>query len=301
MPDTTVHVTLPEMGESVTEGSIVEWRKKVGDYVAEGDTLVEVTTDKVDVEVPATASGVIRQLLASEGDTVTVGAVLAEIDTNGAAKASPVVAAPPASAPPATPREPRLVTVALPEMGESVTEGSIVEWQKKPGDFVNEGDSIVNVTTDKVDVEVPATVSGAITQLFAAEGATVAVGAPLAEIDANASAAARTNGAAPAAAIPKPSAATPAAAPPKRTGEAVATPQARRLARKRNISLAGVRGTGPDGLILRNDVQMHVEVTPSSYGAPGSGAAPGSALPAPPISADAKVTPLKGPAAALIG
>ncbi|MGB8519404.1 MAG: biotin/lipoyl-containing protein, partial [Candidatus Tumulicola sp.] len=80
--DAMVKVTLPEMGESVTEGSIVEWRKRVGDFVAEGDALVDVTTDKVDVEVPATASGVITQILAGEGDSVSVGAALAEIDTS---------------------------------------------------------------------------------------------------------------------------------------------------------------------------------------------------------------------------
>ncbi|MGC2128753.1 MAG: biotin/lipoyl-containing protein, partial [Candidatus Aquilonibacter sp.] len=87
MADLVVKVTLPEMGESVTEGSIVEWRKRVGDAVNEGDTLVDVTTDKVDVEVPATAAGVITQLFGKEGDTVAVGATLAEIDTskNGSA------------------------------------------------------------------------------------------------------------------------------------------------------------------------------------------------------------------------
>jgi len=114
------------MGESVTEGSIVEWRKKVGDFVAEGDALVDVTTDKVDVEVPATASGVITEILANEGDTVAVGSVLAHIDTarNGNGKAAAVAA--PAAAPPAPAGPPRLIDVTLPEMGESVTEGSVV-------------------------------------------------------------------------------------------------------------------------------------------------------------------------------
>src|SRR5215469_991627 len=111
------------MGESVTEGSIVEWRKKIGDYVAEGDTLVDVTTDKVDVEVPATASGVITQIFGGEGDPVAVGAVLAEIDTaakstNG--KASSNGASAPLDAPAAKPSgPPKLVDVTLPEMGES--------------------------------------------------------------------------------------------------------------------------------------------------------------------------------------
>src|SRR5580692_12348313 len=81
LEETLVRVALPEMGESVTEGSVVQWRKNVGDFVAEGDPLVEVTTDKVDVEVPATASGVVTQILAREGETVAVGSVLAESDT----------------------------------------------------------------------------------------------------------------------------------------------------------------------------------------------------------------------------
>ena len=99
-----VRVTLPEMGESVTQGSIIEWRRKIGEYVSEGDPLVEVTTDKVDVEVPATVSGQVARILAHEGDTVAVGAVLAEIDTSksdGAAKAAPAKPAPSPPAPPA--------------------------------------------------------------------------------------------------------------------------------------------------------------------------------------------------------
>ena len=180
-----VSVTLPEMGESVTEGSIVEWRRKVGDYVTEGDALVDVTTDKVDVEVPATASGTIAQIHAGAGDTVSVGALLAEIDTskvqgNGAAPAAT------ATNGSATPREPKIVEVTLPEMGESVTEGSIVELQKKIGDFVHEGDTLLDVTTDKVDVEVPAPASGAIVAIHVKAGDTVSVGAKLVDIDVNA-------------------------------------------------------------------------------------------------------------------
>jgi len=294
-----VQVTLPEMGESVTEGSIVEWRKKVGDFVAEGDPLVEVTTDKVDVEVPATASGVIKQILVSEGATVAVGTALVEIDTsaksNGAAAAGQAAAGHPE--PLEAPGEPKIVTVTLPEMGESVTEGSIVEWQKRIGDFVNEGDPIVNVTTDKVDVEVPATASGVITKIVAAEGATVAVGAPLAEIDANASAPAKGNGvkaAAPAVAAPKPVAPAPAA--PVTAGEVFATPQARRIARKMQIDVNRVKGSGPQGLVLRSDVEQQGPALPKV-----SPAGAAAQVQLPPVSAQAKVTQLKGPAAALAG
>src|ERR1700744_355868 len=154
------------MGESVTEGSIVEWRKKVGQWVNEGETLVDVTTDKVDVEVPSTASGVITAVHGAEGDTIAVGAGVVEIDTSAAkpagdgaaAESAPATAAPAvAAAPPVPAGPPKIVTVALPEMGESVTEGSIVEWRAKVGQWVNEGDVLVEVTTDKVDAEVPST------------------------------------------------------------------------------------------------------------------------------------------------
>jgi 2-oxoglutarate dehydrogenase E1 component len=308
-----VQVTLPEMGESVTEGSIVEWRKKVGDYVDQGDTLVEVTTDKVDVEVPATASGVVTQILAAEGDTVGVGAVLAEIDTtarNGASPSSPAhaaAAAPDAGAAAVAPAEPKIVTVTLPEMGESVTEGSVVEWLKHPGDYVNAGDPLVSVTTDKVDVEVPATVAGVVVRAMAAEGATVSVGAALAEIDANAArpAGATGNGASASAASRPPAAQrdgaeTPSVAAPERAGEAVATPQARRAAKKLGIDVALVRGSGPNGLILRDDVRKQGPSLPQQRAA-GQRDGTSSLPPLPPISAEATVTQLKGPAAALAG
>ncbi len=202
MADAVVKVTLPEMGESVTEGSIVEWRKRVGDFVAEGDPLVDVTTDKVDVEVPATASGVITNTFGGEGDTIGVGTVLAEIDTSKAGTPTNGKAAAPsngatAPAPPAAPvpaGSPKLIDVTLPDMGESVTEGTIVEFRVKAGDFVNEGDTIVEVTTDKVDVEVPAPASGTVTQLNVKDGDTVAVGARLAQIDANAAPSDESNG-----------------------------------------------------------------------------------------------------------
>ncbi len=304
MADAVVKVTLPEMGESVTEGSIVEWRKRVGDAVNEGDTLVDVTTDKVDVEVPATAAGVITQLFGKEGDTVAVGATLAEIDTskngikaNGKAAAA---AAAPAAAAPAPKAEPKIVAVTLPEMGESVTEGSIVEFRVKPGQTVIEGDAIVDVTTDKVDVEVPATASGVVVQIFGKEGDTIAVGAKLAEIDASVI---PSVGSAATVVERSTSKAVPVAPlPPKAPGgEITASPQARRIANKLELDLSSIRGSGPNGLILRGDVAKqangarrigHAEVR--AVGEPRS-----TPLPAPP--AGATLTPLKGPAAALTG
>ncbi len=285
MPDTMVQITLPEMGESVTEGSIVEWRKKVGDFVAEGDPLVEVTTDKVDVEVPATASGVIKQILVSEGATVGVGAVLAEIDTSGTSDGAPVAKV----SEPVQTREPKIVTITLPEMGESVTEGSIVEWQKHAGDFVNEGDPIVSVTTDKVDVEVPAIASGVILKIVAAEGARVAVGAPLAQIDANASVPAAAPKSAPQPAKTNGASVSPTAAAVT-AGDVNATAQARRIARKMQIDLHRVKGSGPQGLVLRSDVDSQGPALRQDR----DGSARTAQPQLPPLSVEAKVTHSRG-------
>jgi 2-oxoglutarate decarboxylase len=301
-----VKVTLPEMGESVTEGSIVEWRKRVGDFVAEGDALVDVTTDKVDVEVPATASGIITQILAGEGDTVSVGSALAEIDTakgNGqAAKVHAPVTLESGPAGALAPRAgtPKPLDVSLPEMGESVTEGAIVEIRKKTGDYVAEGETLLDVTTDKVDVEVPAPASGAILHIFVQPGDTVPVGGKLVTIDVNAVAPSKGD------ASPVPASAravrvetfdealAPAASSP-RADIALADQPARRMARRLDVDLALVRGTGPNGLILRADVIAQAQSAKRRGGAVAR--APLAPLPA--IPASANVTPLKGPAAAL--
>jgi 2-oxoglutarate decarboxylase len=201
--------------------------------------------------------------------------------------------------------EQTLVRVMLPEMGESVTEGSIVEWRKKPGEYVAEGDPLVEVTTDKVDVEVPATASGQITQILAREGETVAVGSALAEIDTS-----KTDGAAKTSAVagngaqpalsgvegpPTPAPPQPPVQAPASRGEVVADYPAQRVARQLDVDLSRVRGSGPDGLILRSDVLAQAQ------GARRATSATPAQLPLPALPAGAKVTPLRGPAAALTG
>jgi pyruvate dehydrogenase E2 component (dihydrolipoyllysine-residue acetyltransferase) len=184
---TTVQITMPQMGESVTEGTVLEWLKHVGDHVEADEPLVEISTDKVDAEVPAPAAGTLVKILAEPDSTVEVGAVLGEIETGGdgsdgaapAAEAPPAEAsatdAPPTETPPAeapsaeTPAaadaeaeplaadaEAELVDVAFPEMGDSVAEGTVLEWRVKPGDSVAVDDPLVEISTDKVDAEVPA-------------------------------------------------------------------------------------------------------------------------------------------------
>jgi multifunctional 2-oxoglutarate metabolism enzyme len=182
-----------------------------------------------------------------------------------------------------------MVEVTLPEMGESVTEGSIVEWRRRIGDYVAEGDPLVDVTTDKVDVEIPATVSGVITKILADEGSTVRVGAALAEIDTSKHS---ENGVAKAPAEPakeRPQAA-PAVVPAARArGGVLATPQAERTARRRDLDLSRIHGSGPEGLILRGDVVQQAGLAKRAT----------VAMPHPALPLGAVQTTLRGPAAAL--
>src|SRR4051812_32737545 len=149
--NTTIQVTLPAMGESVTEGTVLEWHKQEGDQVEADETLVEISTDKVDAEVPAPASGTVVKIHAAEGDTVEVGAVLAEIASgNGAsAPAAKAEAAPEAAeddAPGGT-GSGQVVDITTPAGGESVTEGTILEWAKAVGDSVDDGETVVEIST----------------------------------------------------------------------------------------------------------------------------------------------------------
>src|SRR3954447_8054652 len=182
---TTVQVTLPQMGESVSEGTVLEWHAAEGDQVSADETLVEVSTDKVDAEVPAPASGTLVKIHAHEGETVAVGAVLAEIDTNGAG-ASREAEAPPAE-------DAKELEVVMPQMGESVSEGTVLEWHKQPGDTVAADEAVVEISTDKVDAEVPAPAAGTITEILAAAGDTVEVGQVLARMTTSNGAAAATS------------------------------------------------------------------------------------------------------------
>src|SRR3954454_11130381 len=168
--NTTVEVVMPEMGESVSDGTILEWHKQEGDQVSEDETLVEISTDKVDAEVAAPASGTVVKIRAAEGDTVDVGSVLAEIAPsaeaaggNGAATATKAPAEPEAQA----------IEITMPQMGESVSEGTILEWAKQPGDAVEQDETIVEISTDKVDAEVPSPGTGTLTEILAEAGDTV--------------------------------------------------------------------------------------------------------------------------------
>lgn len=221
----SVSVTLPALGESVTEGTVTRWLKAEGERVEVDEPLLEVSTDKVDTEIPAPSAGILASIKVAEDETVEVGAELAIIDDGtgapaaAAAPAAEPVAAPAAAAPapvaeaPAAAPAPAAAApaggaagtdVTLPALGESVTEGTVTRWLKEVGEEVTEDEPLLEVSTDKVDTEIPAPVSGVLLEIVVAEDETAEVGAKLAVIGAA--------GAAPAAA-PAPAAPAPVAAP----------------------------------------------------------------------------------------
>ncbi|WP_306329835.1 biotin/lipoyl-containing protein, partial [Streptomyces venezuelae] len=227
----SVSVTLPALGESVTEGTVTRWLKAEGERVEADEPLLEVSTDKVDTEIPAPASGILASIKVAEDETVEVGAELAIIDDGSgdsaaaeapAAEAAPAQEAPAQEAPQAAPsteaQEPAPAPTAeaasgggsaegtdvvLPALGESVTEGTVTRWLKSVGETVEADEPLLEVSTDKVDTEIPAPASGVLLEIVVAEDETAEVGAKLAVIGAA--------GAAPAAA-PAQAPAAPAAA-----------------------------------------------------------------------------------------
>ena len=297
----SVSVTLPPLGESVTEGTVTRWLKQVGDTVAADEPLVEVSTDKVDTEIPSPASGVLLAISVPEDGVVAVGGELAVIGEASEAPApapSAPATPPPAAASVSVPVAPAPVvaapvpthatvpahgttSVVLPPLGESVTEGTVTRWLKQVGDAVAADEPLVEVSTDKVDTEIPAPAGGILLAIRVPVDATVAVGAELAVIgDAGAlpaggagetpAPAAMTPPAAivPATPVtPAPMLATPAPAPtptsaptdtsagaPASDEEPYVTPLVRKLAAERGVDLATVVGTGVGGRVRKQDV-----------------------------------------------
>ncbi len=218
-----VEVVMPKMGESIVEGTVIEWHKELGDRVEQDETLLEIATDKVDSEIPAPEAGYLKEILVQEGETVEVGTPIAllvesEEELEGAAgavggsaeSADAAEAEQPAeeetqpqqpeSAPaPSASEEPEPaqrssegaaseagggeeVEVVMPKMGESIVEGTIIEWFKQPGDSIDEDEPLLEIATDKVDTEIPSPTAGTLKEIIAEEGATIEVGQPIAVI-----------------------------------------------------------------------------------------------------------------------
>ena len=320
---------MPALGESVTEGTVTRWLKKEGDLIAVDEPLLEVSTDKVDTEIPSPVAGVLQKIVVQVDSTVAVGAELAVIAESGstskpAAQTPAPVAAPtppPVStpAPTPTPAAPVQVStpapapassgatiVSMPALGESVTEGTVTRWLKKVGDAIAADEALLEVSTDKVDTEIPSPVSGTVLSIDVPVDSTVAVGARLASIGVSGASApavkptpvapvvAATPTLAPVApvAVPAPVAATaPVVATPvssSRADDAYVTPIVRKLAAEAGVNLATIKGTGVGGRIRKEDIlaaTLRAAATPTATVMASTAAAPRGPL---------AVSPLRG-------
>ncbi len=252
-------ILVPVLGESVSEATVAQWLKQPGEAVGADEPLVELETDKVTLEVNAPEAGVLAEVVAGEGSEVEVGALLGRIEAGGAAvAASPAPAAAPAPqvsepAPaPASGGEGTPTEIVVPALGESVTEATVAQWLKQPGDAFGVDEPLVELETDKVTLEVGAPAAGTLSEIRTAEGATVEVGAVLGLILAGAAGAPSP----PTAAAPAPAAPAAAAAGPKH-GEL--SPAVRKLVAENKLDPAAIPGTGKDGRITKGDVLAFME------------------------------------------
>ncbi len=301
----TFSVTMPALGESVSEGTVTRWLKSEGDHVNVDEPLLEVSTDKVDTEIPSPVAGTLTKIVVQIDQTVPVGAELAVIE-DGAAQASapaqvapvvaapvfapePVVAAPVAVAPVAAPSTAGTV-ITMPALGESVSEGTVTRWLKNVGDSVAVDEALLEVSTDKVDTEIPSPVAGILLAIDVAIDTTVPVGARLALIGASGAAVV----AAPAPVVAAPVVAAPApvvaAAPVVQPTDAYVTPLVRKLANDLGVNLSLVKGTGIGGRIRREDVEAMSKPAAPTYSAPAAqSSAPVASKPS-----TVAVSPLRG-------
>ncbi len=308
-------VVMPQMGESITEGTITKWLKKPGDTVQRDEPLFEISTDKVDAEIPSPSAGTLKEIKIAEGTTVQINTVVATIEegASGAASAKVETAANPSTdtatpsaidAPAATQGNPAAADVAaagtkieagvgtevlMPQMGESITEGTITKWLKKVGDTVQRDEPIFEISTDKVDAEIPSPVAGTLTEIKVGEGKTVTINTVVAVIGGAAGKAAS----APAAAAPAPAASAPAPAATPAPAAAVgdhprSSPLVRKIARENDVNLAQVAGTGSAGRITKSDILGHLE------GGAKPAAATAVSAPAPAAAKPAPAQPLPG-------
>ena len=324
-------VTMPALGESVSEGTVTRWLKNEGDMVAVDEPLLEVSTDKVDTEIPSPVAGVLSKIVVGVDQTVAVGAELAVIstDASAAAPSTPVVSEPqtnasvagvppqvatPASVPSPAPTPPPAAApaapaatsggtvITMPALGESVSEGTVTRWLKNVGDSIAVDEALLEVSTDKVDTEIPSPVAGTLLAIDVPVDTTVAVGARLGLIGVSGAAAP----AAPAPVVSEPIApvqvaqvpaqvSTPVAvpvtqAPVSQPQDAYVTPIVRKLANELGINLANVRGTGIGGRIRKEDLQA---LAPQSAPTPVANAAAAPASSAPRAAAPV-ASPLRG-------
>ncbi len=182
-----IDIIMPKMGESIIEGTIIKWHKKVGDSVKKDEIIYEISTDKVDTEIPSPADGILAEIKAYENETVPINEVVAVIETDGSAKVNDDTPKQTAvkkqeEEKPSTDQSGSVVDIPMPKMGESVMEGTIIKWHKKVGEEVSIDEILYEISTDKVDTEVPSPVTGVVTEILFPENETVDVGVVVAKI-----------------------------------------------------------------------------------------------------------------------
>ena len=257
-------VIMPQMGESIVEGTITKWLKKPGDRVEKDEPLFEISTDKVDAEIPSPVAGMLTEIKIPEGATVGINTVVAVI---GSCRQP--------SAQSRSPQCPR-TDIVMPQMGESIFEGTITKWLSKVGDHVEKDEPLFEISTDKVDAEIPAPIAGILTEIKVPEGATVEINTVVAVIGGVIGAAthAAQHQARRIRSPSPPRTPLQSAAPAVHAARPIrSSPLVRRIAKENNLDLQPNPGTGSNGRITKEDVLRHL----SQYG-PGSSAAPAAAL-----------------------
>jgi 2-oxoglutarate dehydrogenase E2 component (dihydrolipoamide succinyltransferase) len=268
-----IEVVMPQMGESIFEGTITKWLKKAGDTVLKDEPLFEISTDKVDAEIPSPVAGVLSEIKVPEGSTVEVNTVVALVEEQGSGiRVQGSVPKPEAGS--------AGTEVVMPQMGESIFEGTITKWLKKAGDTVQKDEPLFEISTDKVDAEIPSPVAGVLTEIKVAEGATVEINTVVAVIGGTgigAGAAGAPTASAPAVSRASAEEAPDAAAAAARAaGERLrSSPLVKRIAKENQLDLDQVPGTGSEGRITKEDVLRWL----SQHG-PGSAKAPAPSTPA---------------------
>ncbi len=316
----TFSVTMPALGESVSEGTVTRWLKAEGDHVNVDEPLLEVSTDKVDTEIPSPVAGTLQKIVVQVDQTVPVGAELAVIADGAAASvvatpaapstpvAAPVVATPvstpaPAAAPVSNASTAGTV-ITMPALGESVSEGTVTRWLKNVGDTVAADEALLEVSTDKVDTEIPSPVSGVLLAIDVAVDTTVPVGARLGLIGVSGGAvvppvqapvvppvvAAPVTAPVVAAPVVAPVVAAPTTPSVAQPLDAYVTPLVRKLASDLGVNLANVKGTGIGGRIRREDVEAARPVAIAT----ASGTSAVAISPSAPRTSTVAVSPLRG-------